>query len=317
MKRVIVTGPTGTIGMALIKYLNDKGIQVIAVVRKNSERAGRIKENESLLKIECSLNEISILPELISKAIDVKGWSIKENFDVFYHLGWNGTFGSSRNDLQLQLENVKYTLDAVEVASKMGCKSFIGAGSQAEYGRVEGKLNDKTPAFPENGYGIAKLCAGQMSRILCEQQGIKHIWTRILSIYGPYDGENSMIVSTIRTLLNGKRASFTKGEQQWDYLYSMDAAKAMYLLGEKGINGKTYCIGSGTTRKLSDYVKILAGNISEKAELGFGDLPYNEKQVMYLCADISELFEDTGFKPEISFEEGIARTIEWAGEYYK
>jgi nucleoside-diphosphate-sugar epimerase len=316
MKRTIITGPTGAIGMALIEYLNDKGIQVVAVVRKDSKRAYRIKENENLIRVECSLDELSSLPKLVSTALDAKGWSKAEDFDVFYHLGWDGTFGNSRNNMQGQLKNIQYTLDAVETASEMRCHTFIGAGSQAEYGRVEGKLNDKTPVFPENGYGIAKLCAGQMSRILCEQKGIRHIWTRILSIYGPYDGENSMIMSTIRTLLNGERASLTKGEQQWDYLYSMDAAKALYLLGEKGVNGKTYCIGSGTTKELSDYVKILAENISENAELGFGDVPYSEKQVMYLCADISELIEDTGFEPEISFEDGIKKTIEWVKILY-
>lgn len=99
--------------------------------------------------------------------------------------------------MQGQLQNIQYTLDAVELASRIGCKKFVGAGSQAEYGRVEGVLSASTPVFPENGYGIAKLCAGQMSRILCEQKQIEHIWTRILSIYGPYDGENTMIMSSI------------------------------------------------------------------------------------------------------------------------
>ena len=56
--------------------------------------------------------------------------------------------------------------------AKLGCYKFIGAGSQAEYGRVEGKLTALTLTFPENGYGIAKLCAGQMSRILCEQKNM-------------------------------------------------------------------------------------------------------------------------------------------------
>ncbi len=91
-----------------------------------------------------------------------------------------------------------------------------------------------TPTFPENGYGIAKLCAGQMSRILCEQKNMNHIWTRILSVYGPYDGENTMIMSVIRKLAHGEKPSLTEGKQQWDYLYSKDAGYAMYLLGEKG-----------------------------------------------------------------------------------
>ena len=65
--------------------------------------------------------------------------------------------------MELQNNNVKYALQAVKAAKELGCTRFVGAGSQAEYGRVEGTLTPDTPAFPENGYGIAKLCAGQMT----------------------------------------------------------------------------------------------------------------------------------------------------------
>ena len=85
-------------------------------------------------------------------------------------------------ELKTLHEKIEHALDAVEAAAALGCTTFVGAGSQAEYGRVEGSLNASTPAFPENGYGIAKLCTGQMTKILCEQKGIRHIWTRILSI---------------------------------------------------------------------------------------------------------------------------------------
>lgn len=234
MKRAVITGPTGAIGTALTEYLESKGIEVVAVVRPGSKRADRIKESRLVRKTECDLSDLRELPKLIEGGAD-----------VFYHFGWEGTFGDSRNDMYLQNRNVKYALDAVEAAESLGCRRFIGAGSQAEYGRFEGKLNDKTPVFPENGYGIAKLCAGQMTKISARQKGIEHIWTRILSIYGPCDGDNTMVTSTIRKLLAGETPQCTKGEQMWDYLYSKDAAKAMYLLGIKGVSGRTYCIGSG------------------------------------------------------------------------
>ena len=136
--------------------------------------------------------------------------------------------------------NVGYSVDAIEAAAKIGAKTFIGAGSQAEYGRHEGALSEKTPCFPENGYGIAKLAAGEFTRLRASQLQIKHVWTRILSVYGPCDGKGTMIMSAIRTLLDGERPSLTKGEQLWDYLYSKDAGRALYLLGEKGKDQKTY-----------------------------------------------------------------------------
>ena len=300
VKRVVITGPTGAIGIALINCLIENGIEVLAVCREDSKRINSIPNHNLVKIVKLNLNEIYKLSDIIS-----------ERYDVFYHLGWEGTFGNSRNNMWGQMKNIQYTLDAVEVAAKLGCYKFIGAGSQAEYGRVEGKLTALTPTFPENGYGIAKLCAGQMSRILCEQKNMNHIWTRILSVYGPYDGENTMIMSVIRKLAHGEKPSLTEGKQQWDYLYSKDAGYAMYLLGEKGVSGKIYCIGSGQTKALSEYVEILRDNISRDLELGFGEIADAPKQVMHLCADITDLEMDTGFEPKYSFEDGIKETIEW------
>ena len=300
VKRVVITGPTGAIGIALINCLIENGIEVLAVCREDSKRINSIPNHNLVKIVKLNLNEIYKLSDIIS-----------ERYDVFYHLGWEGTFGNSRNNMWGQMKNIQYTLDAVEVAAKLGCYKFIGAGSQAEYGRVEGKLTALTPTFPENGYGIAKLCAGQMSRILCEQKNMNHIWTRILSVYGPYDGENTMIMSVIRKLAHGEKPSLTEGKQQWDYLYSKDAGYAMYLLGEKGVSGKIYCIGSGQTKALSEYVEILRDNISRDLELGFGEIAYAPKQVMHLCADITDLEMDTGFEPKYSYEDGIKETIEW------
>lgn len=300
MKRAIISGATGAVGTALTKVLVSKGVEVLVLCRENSKRNENILEHPLVEKLYCSLEELEHLENHTGK-----------KYDVFYHFAWNGTTGEARNDMYLQNENVKYTLDAVNVAHRFGCHTFIGAGSQAEYGRVEGVLTSSTPVFPENGYGIAKLCAGHMSRIQCEKHQMKHIWTRILSVYGPHDGEQSIVMSTIRNLLTGNRPTLTKGEQQWDYLYSIDAGRAMYALGEAGMHGKTYCIGNGNARPLVEYVKIMRDYIDPAAELGIGEIPYAPKQVMHLCADISELTVDTGFVPKYTFEEGIQETIEW------
>ncbi len=300
MKKAVITGPTGAIGMALIQYLADNGIDVVAVVRPGSARADRIRESEHVSVVYCDLKELDRLPSLIEGGAD-----------VFYHFAWDGTFGDSRNNMYLQNNNVKYALDAVDAAYELGCKTFIGAGSQAEYGRYEGDLNASVPAFPENGYGIAKLCAGQMTRIACQQKGIRHIWTRILSIYGPYDGDKTMVSSTIIKLMNSEKPSCTKGEQMWDYLYSKDAARAFMMLADGGVDGRVYCLGGGIARPLKDYINLIRDAVGNDVEIGFGDIPYSDKQVMHLCADIKELTKDTGFTPIYTFEQGIGETVGW------
>ncbi|MEI7668016.1 MAG: NAD-dependent epimerase/dehydratase family protein, partial [Erysipelotrichaceae bacterium] len=226
-------------------------------------------------------------------------------YDAFFHLAWEGSSGEGRNNASLQVSNISATLDATKLAYRLGCHTFIGAGSQAEYGRVEGLLRPSTPTNPESGYGIAKLCAGNMSRTLANQLDMNHIWVRILSVYGPYDSEHSMIMSTIKKLLNHEVPSFTKGEQIWDYLYSDDAANALLLLAIKGQPNKTYCLGSGIGRPLYEYIQIIKEVINPMAELAVGALPYGPNQVMHLVADISDLEADIGFTPKTEFKDGI------------
>lgn len=301
--KVVMTGATGSIGMALMKEMIRREISVLVLCRTESPRSADIPNHPLIRKVNCSLAELGefSLPD-------------DEKFDVFFHFAWEGTTGASRNDMLMQNRNVRYTLDAVSLAERLGCHTFIGAGSQAEYGRVEGKLCPSTPAFPENGYGMAKLCAGQMSRVMCEQKGIRHIWARILSVYGPHDTATSMVMSTVAKLKNGEKPSFTAGEQIWDYMYSGDAANAFLALAEKGKHGSVYCLGSGDPKTLKDYILKIRDAAEPNAELGLGDVPYAPKQVMYLCADITSLTEDTGFVPRVSFDDGIRQTVAWYNE---
>ena len=300
MKRVIITGPTGAIGMALIQKCIEMGTEVAAVCHRGSARIARIPVSDRVKVVECSLDEMKKLPELL-----------EGRYDGFFHFAWACTAGTGRNDTEAQTQNIRYTMDAVEAAAKLGCECFIGAGSQAEYGRVEGKLTADTPTFPENGYGIAKLCAGQLSGLRCGQLGIRHIWFRVLSVYGRYDGEQTMIMSSIRKMLNRESPEYTPAEQMWDYLYSEDAAQAFYLAAEKGRDGAVYCLGSGQARPLKEYIEIMRDEIAPGLSIRFGAKPYAEKQVMYLCADISDLQKDTGFVPQVGVREGIRKTVEW------
>ncbi|MBQ7976543.1 MAG: NAD(P)-dependent oxidoreductase [Clostridia bacterium] len=295
MKSAVITGATGAIGTALIKELIKQNIEVLVLCREGSKR------NENIPKS----------PLVTTKCCDLKDFEAFENdtgkvYDVFYHFAWMGTTGKARNDMYLQNLNVKYALDAVKLAKRFGCKTFIGAGSQAEYGRVEGILKPDTPVNPETGYGIAKLCAGRMTRELALQLDVQHIWVRVLSVYGPNDTEYSMVMSTVNKLKNNIVPEFTKGEQMWDYLFSEDAARAFYLLGEKGVGGKTYVLGSGKARELKEYIKTIQAVVNPDCEIRLGAVPYADKQVMHLEADITELRNDTGFRPAVNFTDGIS-----------
>jgi len=303
IKVAVVTGPTGAIGTALCKHLVEEGITVYAVCRPGTPRVGAIPVHERLHVVACDVSELTKLPKLVSGVVD-----------AFFHFAWVHTIGAGRNDMAAQIDNIRYTIDAVNAAKELGCQVFLGAGSQAEYGRVEGALKPHTPAFPETGYGIAKLCAGQLTRMAASQLGLRHIWVRVLSVYGPFDGENSMIVSTVRKMLAGEEPQFTKGEQLWDYLYSADAACAFRMIAEKGKDGAVYPLGGGKAEPLKNYILALRDAVDPKIELTFGGVPYAPNQVMHLCADIEAVTRDTGWVPTTPFAEGIAATVAWLKE---
>ena len=300
MKKAIITGCTGAVGVSIIQELILNDWYIIAVCRENSSRRASIPKSSKVRIVECNLEKIEKLPALI-----------EEKCDVFFHLAWDGTYGEDRMNCIRQNKNVEYTLHAVNAAKELGCEVFIGAGSQSEYGRIDGVLHPNIVCNPDNPYGAAKLAACHMSRILCNQLGIRHNWCRILSIYGAYDGEYTMVCSIIKKLLRGERPICTVGNQIWDYIYSKDAARAFRLVAEKGKKDAVYCLGSGRTRTLRQYIEVIRDTIDPGLKVGFGELPYYPNQVMHLEADISNLTEDTGFIPQYSFEDGIKETIEW------
>lgn len=300
MKHVIVTGATGMVGATMIEQMLEDGIKVTGIVRPASSKMKNLTQNENLKIVECDIDNLLSLKEVLS-----------HDYDTFFHFAWNGTYGASREDIRLQTQNVVDTLDAIELAHTLGCQAFVGAGSQAEFGPVEGTISDAIAKNPVTGYGIAKLDACRMGKILCEQYEIRHSWGRIVSTYGPRDNSYTMVMSSIINMLDGKRMQFTKGEQTWDYLYGGDCSRAFYLIGKYGKHGKAYTIGSGHTRQLKDYITAIRDTVNPSLEIGIGELDYYPNQVMHLCADIIELKEDTGFEPQVSFEEGIQRTIDW------
>lgn len=300
-REVVVSGGTGMLGRALTAQFTAQGTHVTLLVNPASKRLAGLDANPLVSVLPCDIANMAQLEVPAG-----------HTYDAFYHMAWGGTFGDARNNMHAQAANVDHAIDAVELAARMGCGVFVGAGSQAEYGRVEGSLFPDTPTNPENGYGIAKLAAGRMTRIRAQQLRMRHQWVRILSVYGPYDGARTMVMSSINALLDGQVPRFTPCEQLWDYLYCDDAARALLLVGQRGHDGAVYCIGSGQARPLREYVTLLRDAVDPSAALDIGALPYNDRQVMHLCANIDALTAHTGFTPQVPFEEGIARTVAWA-----
>ncbi|MBO6179971.1 MAG: NAD-dependent epimerase/dehydratase family protein [Selenomonadaceae bacterium] len=299
IKSAVLTGPTGVLGTALVKKLADVGVETFAACHPGSLKNDFILKHPRIHKVECDIEDIGRLPKLIGRHVD-----------AFFHFAWTGTQkNSNRMDMYLQNTNVKYALDTVHAAKRLECKVYVGAGSQAEYGYVDGIIHPDTPVKPISGYGMAKLCAGQMTRAICHEFGIRHIWPRIISVYGENDGAKTLISTLIRTLQKGESPMVTDGEQMWDYLYADDAAEALYLMAENGRDGAIYVLGSGQTRKLKAFMMDIRDAVNKNIPLGLGKVPYLPDQVMHLEADIASLTRDTGWQPRTDFATGIHKML--------
>ena len=295
--RVVVTGATSMIGAALVKECVENNCEVLAIVRSGTNKLKRLPQTP-LLRLEYA--DLDSLEHVNN----VDG----QRYDIFYHFAWMHTEKGERDNPIVQEKNIRATLAAVKLANRLGCKKFIGAGSQAEYGKVTGVISEETRPEPILAYGMAKLSANYLSRKLCEQLEMQHIWGRIFSVYGKYDSEETLVSYAVNQFLKGETAKFSAATQMWNYLYESDAGKIFYLLGAKCNNGGIYCIANSESKKLRDYIEILRSEIGRECKCYFSS--EDSDTSVSLNVDISKTVDAIGFCPQVSFEEGCREIIE-------
>lgn len=301
MQKVVVTGGTGFIGSWLIKELVQHDIEVIALVREIGTAKFDDIENKTLLTlIQYDTKEYEALSENTGK------------IDAFYHLAWAGVSTKQKNEGQLQLENIHFSMEMLEYAKKIGADRFLGMGTVAEYAFAENTIEaNGSRQTPNDMYGAAKTSAHYMLETYARILEMPFNWIVLPSTFGEGRRDDNIITYTITTLLRGERPQYGMLMQMWDFLYVGEVARALWLIGEKGVPGKTYGIGSGVYRQLKDYIVRIRDIINPELELGIGDVPSLSDKAFSSCVNIYELVKDTGFEPKVSFEEGINKTIEY------
>jgi nucleoside-diphosphate-sugar epimerase len=226
------------------------------------------------------------------------------------HLGWEGVANVDHGRAD-QARNIGWTGELVEVARNAGARVFVGVGSQAEYGPQPVVLGPDSATEPTTLYGEAKLTAGRTAARMANKLGMRFVWLRLFSVFGPADHPYWMIPSLIGSLLKGEKPALTAGEQLWDFLYVEDAARAIRLALETESAQGVYALGSGQAPSLRSTIELIRDAIDPKLPLGFGEVAYRPGQVMRLEADISALTRDCRWKPLIDRSAAVARTVEW------
>ncbi len=297
---VIVTGATSFIGRHLITELIGMDYKVYAINRVNSKNINLLPQSSNLINIFLDMEDYDKLSSLIP-----------DKCDILFALAWNGTRGEDRSNFPMQQRNYENSILSVNEAIKLGCKVIISAGSQAEYGNINGKIYETTECRPNTEYGKFKLKFYNDTIELCQKKGIHFKEPRFFSLYGKDDYEGTMIISMIKNMLLNKRCELTECIQLWDFLYITDAIKGLIYLAEKDCIDGAYNFGSGDTRKLREFIIEMYKATNSKSELLFGQVPYPDTGMVSIYPCIEKLNIETGWRPNISFEEGIKIVVEY------
>ncbi len=300
MKKALVTGATGFIGSAVVHELLANGIEVIALGRNgcNNNIPGRVRF------VPHELSESSRLPEQISD----------RDIDVFYHFAWAGSAGAGRADVNLQLDNVKWTADCLRAAKKMNCKRFVCAGSIMEDEAISASYQQDNRPGSNYIYGSGKLAAHTICASVAADIGIDLVWAKITNAYGVGELSPRFVNTTIRKIIHGEPLEFTSGTQNYDFVYIDDVARAFRLIGKNGKPFRHYLIGSSNAKPLREFVLEMKAALAPDREFRFGDVPFTGVSLSLEDYDCSLTEKDTGFKAEVAFSEGVRRTMKWLRE---
>lgn len=322
--KILLTGATSFLGGYLLRELLSEGNEVFAPVRPGSMRKLSVFPQPGF---RCFPGDMGRLPELSSELEKLGG----DGLDVCVHLAWAGVGAGGRMNAELQRANVRAALELMRRCADFSCGRFLFAGSQAEYGvtleRVERgeqsglPVTEEAPCEPLSEYGKGKLRVLREASALAEELRMDYRHLRIFSLYGAGDHESTLVSSCVRAALRGERAELGPCAQQWNFLHVRDCARAIAALcggGSGDVPGRgyhrIYNIGSADTRPLRDFVREIFELAGERGQAEglcrFVERPPGPEGTPFLSPDISRICAETGWRPEISFRDGVKALLE-------
>lgn len=294
----VLTGATSFLGRYLAAELVRNDVQVYAIIRPTS--GGIESFRAAVPKAAVILAEMG-QPELWMQHIQHANW--------FFHLGWDGIGAKGRADTGVQEKNISDAMQCFSAAAALGCKKFLFAGSQAEYGACKGTITENTACHPISLYGKAKYEVGLRLSQKALQNGLTYYHARIFSVYGTGDHPWTLIMSGLLSFCSGECLKISSGTQYWNYLHVRDAAQMLYCLMQSDAPHGIYNIASKDTRRLSEFVEQLHAVCGMRGEIEFGSHLPSEK-IVDLQPDISKILAQTGEFQFRDFGDEIKRMAE-------
>ena len=310
MKKAIVTGATGFIGSFFVDYLLKNNIEVLALGRKNINEINKIILKKINRAKYININMQDILD--LEKSIEQIGWISGEDC-VFINLAWGGVNELSDLNIEYQIRNVYQSVNALEVAKKIGCNRFIQIGTMEEafterYLKLD---HNKDKEYNRHViYSVAKIAAKNALMYKSKQIGIDFIYVLHSHVMGAGDEKNSFLQVTLQKIIKGEPLIFSTGEQYFDVISVADCCLGYLLICLNGKPNTQYWVGSGDPRCLREYVERMYSLFPNGKEMQFGKLPYNDIILDKNIFSINNLTIDTGYIPTMTYEDCVRQLHE-------
>lgn len=192
--------------------------------------------------------------------------------------------------------------------ARAGCRRLVGVGTCYEYAPSLGARHEGDPTSPTSPYAAAKLAVADFLPEL-SPVGMSTTWARLFWLYGPYEKPSRLVPSVVLSLLAGRPAHITVGDQLRDFLHVDDVAAALVRLVDSSLSGPVN-VGSGSPVTVRQVAESIERQIGGAGSLVVGARATGSEEPGEIWADNS-LLRSTGWAQRLSLEEGLAKTIEW------
>jgi len=303
--RILVTGGAGFIGSHIVDQYLAAGHEV-AIVDNLWEHGGgrRANINTKARFYQADITDKARLENIFDE--------VRPEI-VNHHAAQPSVAISTQDPLLDARVNVIGLLNVLTSCTRSGTKKIIFASSGATYGTPDHiPLNEEAPQRPESPYGITKLVAEYYLRYWHEASGLRYTALRYGNVYGPRqdpNGEAGVIAIFAKRILNHEPLRIDwDGEQQKDYVYVGDVARANLLALDHG-SDDTFCIDTGKGTSVNEIYRALAKIIGYEVEIVRAPKRAGDIYLSYF--DCSKAEQLLGWKAQVSLEEGMRATVQF------
>jgi UDP-glucose 4-epimerase len=298
----LVTGGAGFIGSHMVDLLLSLGAKVRVVDNLCGGREENLSHHAGCQDLELNRSDIrSFQP----------GDSFFEGVRyVFHFAGIGDIVPSIEKPLEYMSVNVQGTAHMLECSRWAGVEKFVYAASSSCYGLARTPTREDHPISPEYPYALSKYQGEQAVFHWHKVYRLPVNSIRIFNAYGTRSRTSGAYGAVFGVFLRQKLASkpFTvvgDGTQTRDFIYATDVARAFYRAAQTELTGRVYNLGNGKPQSVNRLVELLGGEVV--------NIPKRPGEPDCTWADIGKITSELAWKPEVSFEQGVAKVSEDIG----